>query len=186
MEFYEKELLKGLAENDRKAVEIIYTHHYPTIQALIISNNGTHDDAQDVFQEGMIILYENAKRENFELTSQLKTYLYAICKRLWLKRLYQKQQYSITQWVDEENQPSIIDEALEVHKKQNAAFALMHKALDILGNPCKQLLEAYYIERKSMEEVAKKFGYTNADNAKNQKYKCLMRLKRVFFAEYNK
>ena len=55
MEFYEKELLKGLAQNDRKAIEIIYTNHYPIIQALIISNNGTYDDAKDIFQEGMII-----------------------------------------------------------------------------------------------------------------------------------
>ena len=36
-----------------------------------------------------------------------------------------------------------------------------------------------------MSEIAKEFGYTNADNAKNQKYKCLMRLKKIFFGHYN-
>ena len=36
-----------------------------------------------------------------------------------------------------------------------------------------------------MTDIAAEFGYTNADNAKNQKYKCLMRLKKLFFAQYN-
>lgn len=185
MEFYEKELLKGLAQNDRKTIEIIYANHYPIIQALIINNNGTYDDAQDIFQEGMIILYENAKREDFTLTSQLKTYLYAICKRLWLKRLQQKQRYT-TEWANNEDQSTIVDEALEIHEKQDATFKLMDEALNTIGNPCKQLLEAYYIKKKNMNEIAKSFGYTNADNAKNQKYKCLMRLKKIFFNKYNK
>ena len=53
-----------------------------------------------------------------------------------------------------------------------------------LGEPCKSLLEAFYIEKRSMPEIAAHFGYTNADNAKTQKYKCLMRLKKIFFAHY--
>ena len=60
----------------------------------------------------------------------------------------------------------------------------MDKALNNLGEPCKTLLEAYYMQKKSMVEIAGSFGYTNADNAKNQKYKCLMRLKKLFFSKY--
>ena len=40
----------------------------------------------------------------------------------------------------------------------------------------------FYLADKSMDEIAKRFGYTNADNAKTQKYKCLQRLKKLFFA----
>jgi hypothetical protein len=61
----------------------------------------------------------------------------------------------------------------------------MDRALNSLGEPCKTLLEAYYIQKKGMSEIAALFGYTNADNAKNQKYKCLMRLKKLFFTQYN-
>jgi hypothetical protein len=53
-----------------------------------------------------------------------------------------------------------------------------------LGEPCKSLLEAFYIQKRSMQEIATGFGYTNAENAKNQKYKCLMRLKKLFFSQY--
>jgi hypothetical protein len=53
-----------------------------------------------------------------------------------------------------------------------------------LGEPCKSLLESYYLQKKSMVAIAEEFGYTNADNAKNQKYKCLMRLKKLFFDQH--
>jgi hypothetical protein len=56
----------------------------------------------------------------------------------------------------------------------------MEQSLNSLGEPCRSLLKAYYLEMKSMVEIACEFGYTNADNAKNQKYKCLMRLKKIF------
>ncbi len=60
----------------------------------------------------------------------------------------------------------------------------MERGLSSLGEPCKSLLEAYYLQKRSMTEIAATFGYTNADNAKSQKYKCLMRLKKFFFDQY--
>jgi hypothetical protein len=60
----------------------------------------------------------------------------------------------------------------------------MEKAMAKIGEPCKSLLEAFYINKKQMQEIALEFKYTNADNAKTQKYKCLVRLKKLFFAEY--
>ncbi len=69
--------------------------------------------------------------------------------------------------------------------KKDAAFAIMDRALNSLGEPCKSLLEGYYLNKKDMQALAAEFGYTNSDNAKNQKYKCLMRLKKLFFAQYN-
>jgi DNA-directed RNA polymerase specialized sigma24 family protein len=61
----------------------------------------------------------------------------------------------------------------------------MDRALNSLGEPCKSLLEGYYLKKMNMAELAEGFGYTNADNAKTQKYKCLMRLKKLFFSQYN-
>ena len=60
----------------------------------------------------------------------------------------------------------------------------MENALSKVGEPCKGILEAFYINKKQMQEIATLFKYTNADNAKTQKYKCLTRLKKLFFAEY--
>ena len=79
----------------------------------------------------------------------------------------------------------VVDDDIEIHERRDAELGIMHRALNSLGEPCKSLLEAFYIEKKSMDKIALLFGYTNADNAKNQKYKCLMRLKKLFFSQYN-
>jgi RNA polymerase sigma factor (sigma-70 family) len=179
----EQALLKGLAGNDRKAIESIYRAHYSMIQTLIINNSGTSDDARDIFQEAIIVLYEKAKSGSFELHAQLKTYLYAVSRRLWLKKLAFNKRYS----GDLANAPESIatDEDIELYEHRSKDFELMDQALQHLGEPCKELLENYYIRKKNMSEIAKEFGYTNAENAKNQKYKCLMRLKKIFFGNYN-
>jgi len=179
----EQLLLRGLAENDKKAVETIYKDNFNMIQGFILNNNGSYDDARDIFQEAMITLYEKAKQESFVLTCQVKTYIYSVCRRLWLKRLQQMGRYVLQ--TDSLEETVSVEEDIDVHEKRNSEFAIMERALGSLGEPCKSLLEAYYLQKKDMTEIASTFGYTNADNAKNQKYKCLMRLKKLFFAQYN-
>jgi RNA polymerase sigma factor (sigma-70 family) len=183
VEFNEQALLKGLAVNDTKAVETIYRSNFSTVQSFVVNNNGTYDDARDIFQEAMIVLYENAKSDSFVLTCQIKTYIYSICRRLWLKRLQQLSK-QLTQ-VDRIEATVSIEDDLEHQERRNANFAIMEKALGSLGEPCRSILEAYYLQKKDMTDIANTFGYTNADNAKNQKYKCLMRLKKLFFSQYN-
>lgn len=178
----EKQLLEGLAANDRQVIEAIYRDNYPMVQAFILNNSGNGDEARDIFQEAMIVLFEKARSGSFELNCQLKTYMYSVCRRLWLKRLQQLQRYgSLIENVEE---TVMVDEDLELHEKHNADFVLMETTMSKIGEPCKSLLDAYYIQKKNMQEIAADFGYTNADNAKTQKYKCLLRLKKLFFAQY--
>ncbi len=178
----EKALLEGLAINDKKAVETIYRENYNMVQALIINNNGSTDDAKDIFQEAMIVLYEKVRAGSFELNCQIKTYVYSVSRRLWLKRLQQMNRYSGL--ADGFESEVSVDEDVDGHERLNAEFEMMDKAIANLGEPCKSLLEAYYLQKQNMQEIAANFGYTNADNAKNQKYKCLMRLKKIFFTHY--
>jgi len=178
----EKILLQGLARNDKKAVETIYRDNYGMVQALIINNNGSTDDARDVFQEAMIVLYEKARSGTFELQCQIKTYMYSVSRRLWLKKLQQTKRYT-SDFGDPDSMVPVEDD-LEDHVKRDQEFGMMEKAIQGLGEPCKSLLEAFYIEKKNMHEIAGSFGYTNPENAKNQKYKCLIRLRKLFFSEY--
>lgn len=182
-EYNEQALLKGLANNDSKAVETLYKSHFGMIQHFVTNNNGSLDDARDIFQEAMITLYEKVQTDSFSLTCQIKTYLFSICKHLWLKRLQQMGRYSTPLSTEEESVSVEMD--MDESAKKDAAFAIMDRALNSLGEPCKSLLEGYYLNKKDMQALATEFGYTNSDNAKNQKYKCLMRLKKLFFAQYN-
>jgi RNA polymerase sigma factor (sigma-70 family) len=178
----ENALLQGLAQSDRKSIETIYKENFNMIQSLILNNSGSADDAKDIFQETMIVLYERVRSGTFELNCLIKTYVYSVSRRLWLKRLQQMNRYAPS--LDGLHETVPVEEEIEEHERTNSEFEMMNKAIGSLGEPCKSLLEAYYLEKKSMQEIALSFGYTNAENAKNQKYKCLMRLKKIFFAHY--
>ena len=180
-EINEKLLLQGLASNDKKAIETIYKENYNMVQALVINNNGSSEDAKDIFQEAMIVLYEKVQTGSFELNCQIKTFVYSVSRRIWLKRLLQQNRVTLS---DGNEEVVSVDEEVEDHEKRNAEFSMMEKAMGGLGEPCKSLLEAFYLQKRSMQEISVSFGYTNAENAKNQKYKCLMRLKKLFFSQY--
>jgi len=174
-------LLQGLARQDKKAIETIYKENFNLILSLVLNNNGSTEDAKDIFQEAMIVLYQKVQSGTFELNCQLKTFVYSVCRRLWLKRLLHQNRYSLYENHDDF---VLVDEDVEDHEQRNAEFSMMEKAMNNLGEPCKSLLEAFYMQKKGMQEIAASFGYTNADNAKTQKYKCLVRLKKLFFSQY--
>ena len=176
-------LLEGIAGEDKASLKEIYRQHYYMIQNMVVTNGGSKDDAADLFQETIIVLYEKIKGGDFDLQSLLKTFLYSVARRLWLKKLQQQQRFS-SQAPENLEDTVAVEDDLEYHLKQQNAFFIMESAMNKVGEPCKSLLEAYYLQKKHMNVIAQEFGYTNADNAKTQKYKCLVRLKKLFFAQY--
>ncbi|CAL1519987.1 sigma-70 family RNA polymerase sigma factor [Chitinophaga sp. MM2321] len=179
----DRELLLGLAKSDDKSLEIIYSENFPVVLRMILQHNGSEDDAKDVFQEAIIVLYEKVISGDFSLTSKLKTFLYSVCRHLWLKKV--QSTYGLFALPPEMEEIIPATEALDDHAAKDEQFRIMENSMGNIGEPCKTILEDYYLHKKSMQEIADKFGYTNAENAKNQKYKCLMRLKKLFFDQYN-
>ena len=178
----EKLAFKAIGNNEKEAIELVYKENYGLIQHFVVYNNGTEDDARDIFQEAMMVLYEKSKQPDFELTCQIKTYLYSVCRRLWLKKLQHARR--IEMQIENFDNIVPVEEDLEDHEKLTKQYLIMRTAMGKIGEPCKSLIEAFYVHHKNMQEIAGFFGYTNADNAKNQKYKCLVRLKKLFFAQY--
>ena len=177
-------LLEGLAKENKQAIEYIYKNNYKSIQKLVLYNNGDDDDAADVFQEALVVLYEKSINHDFRLSCQIKTFLYSVAKRIWLKRLNTKNKFSALS--EDADSLSNSDDTNEKEQELQRNFNLMEDALSKLGEPCRSLLEAYYLENKDMNQIAALFNYTNSDNAKTQKYKCMIRLKKLFFSAYKK
>jgi RNA polymerase sigma factor (sigma-70 family) len=175
----DNEIILGILNNSSSTLQYLYKSHFPMIFKLIINNNGNEDDAKDIYQEGIIILHDKIKSGDFELTSKLKTFLYSVCRRLWLKRLNQKSRFSEN--IKDYEDHFIVEPEIANHEEKDQQFEIMGTALSQLGEPCKTIIEDFYMNNQSMQDICDKFGYTNADNAKTQKYKCLQRLKKLFF-----
>jgi len=180
----DSEVILGILNNSETALKRLYVAYFPMVLQLIINNNGNEDDAKDIYQEAIIVLYNKVKAGDFELSSKLKTYIYSICRRLWLKRLTQLNRYGGDVRDFEEFLPgSDVEEVDEERNDKDLQFKKMESALQQLGEPCKTIMEDFYIKNRSMQDICERFGYTNADNAKTQKYKCLQRLKKLFFQQ---
>jgi len=177
----DSEVILGILNNSESVLKRLYVAYFPMVLQLIINNSGDGDDAKDIYQEAIIILYNKVKTGDFELSSKLKTYIYSVCRRLWLKRLSQISRYG-GDIKDFEEYLSVDDET-ENNNERDIQFNKMGDALRLLGEPCKAIIEDFYINNRSMQEICENFGYTNADNAKTQKYKCLQRLKKLFFQQ---
>ena len=178
MHFLEEALIAELRKKNEAALKQLYQENYVMVLKLVVNNSGTEQEAKDVYQEAIIHFYERLSQQDFELTCKIKTYLYAVCRKLWLQRLAQRNKFLR---IEEGERVADVDSAVSEMEAKEKNFVVMGESLDKLGEPCRSILEDYYLKGMSMDEITEKFGYTNADNAKNQKYKCLQRLKKFFF-----
>lgn len=175
----EIELAEGIKHGNHLALEHVYENCFPVVKKMILSNSGTESEAQDVFQEAIMVLYDNLQKEDFVLTSSIRTFLYAVSHRMWLKNLTRNTTKNVSLDFSAEEGVEMWDFALEQHHEQERKFNKLSKALDLLGEPCKSVIVSFYLKDKTMKEISLKMGYSNSDSAKNQKYKCLQRLKKL-------
>jgi len=179
-QFTDNDFMVGLLNGNNDVLSALYKKYYNIVLKFILYNSGTSAAAQDVYQETIIVLYESVKKPGFELKCQLQTYIFSIAKRLWLKELKKNGKTFLFKESEENNLVDVSEDLKEFDEKE-AEIEKMNNSLIDLGEPCSELIKDFYINKLSMEEIAEKFGYTNADNAKTQKYKCLQRLKKIFF-----
>lgn len=181
VQYSDEAFLEGLRNGNNEVLKNLYKKYFQLVLKFVVNNNGTQEAAQDIYQECIIVLYENAQDPGFELRCQLQTYIYSVARRLWLKQLKKS---GMVYLMKEEEEMDLADVSDDLHKHLQREEELMklNHSLSQLGEPCKSLIRGYYAGKQSMEELAEKFGYTNADTAKNQKYKCLQRLKRIYFS----
>jgi RNA polymerase sigma factor (sigma-70 family) len=180
----EQHLLSALAAGERTATEQIYQQNYHIVNGWLIKNGGSSSDSSDLFQEAIVVLFGKAQDEHFRLTCSIGTYLLAVSKRLWYKRLDKQNRNPVIfqEHLANEEEEKGYEDDISVHEEREAHYEQLNSALDQIGEPCRSLLKAYYHQDKNMQEIAADFGYTNPDNAKNQKYKCLARLRKLFYS----
>ena len=88
-----KEYFDGVSRGDKKVIQFIHDHYFKKIESFIKSNSGNHEDAKDVFQDALMTIYIKSKNEDLSnLNCSFYTYLYAICKNLWLNKLRKRKQ----------------------------------------------------------------------------------------------
>lgn len=142
-------------------------------------NGGNNDDAEDVLQDACIAVWEKVKVGEFELKARLSTFVFAISKNIWLKRLTKMGRQSSMNDINTENM-SVNDETFSSENRQ-----IVVKMMDKLGANCKDILLMFYFEGFDMVSIAEKLNYNNADTAKAKKHQCFKHLQELIRNRYN-
>ncbi|TDD99407.1 RNA polymerase sigma factor [Flavobacterium cellulosilyticum] len=151
--------INGLAKNDSAIIQTIYKKFVPKVVHYVKNNSGDENRAQDVIQEIMILLFNQAKANTLQLTCPFDAYFFLLCKRKWLNEIKKSSNKGVT--IDEEKLS--IDESTEQMVAETEMFNEKQQLFDLmfekLGDKCQELLKLSFAI-KSMEEVAEKLNVT--------------------------
>lgn len=151
--------IEGLANNDSAIIQSIYKKFVPKVISYIRNNSGDEVQAQDVVQEVMIVLFNQAKVKSLQLSCPFDAYFFLLCKRKWLNELKKASNKGVTIKEEEtsNNEPTadMVGETELFEEKQQLFDAMFQK----LGEKCQEVLK-HSFTIKSMEEVAEKLNVT--------------------------
>jgi len=151
--------IDGLANNDSAVIEAIYKKFVPKVVFFIKNNSGDEDQAQDVVQEVLMLLFNQAKANTLLLTCPFDAYFFLLCKRKWLNELKKTSNKGVTIKEDfasiNESALELVEEAEQFDEKQQLFDMMFQK----LGDKCQEVLKLSFTI-KSMEEVAEKLNVT--------------------------
>ena len=168
-------LLDQLKNEDNPSFELLYKCYYPSIEAYINQNFGSNEDAKDIFQEAIVVLLQKLRQENFVLTSSLKTYLFAIARNLWLKRLRDNKSIPVDNF--DSYQQETETHAFELHPEPTKEEKITSWLTKITEN-CQRILKAIFFYKEPMSSLMQKMGWKNKHTAANQQYKCIQQVKK--------
>lgn len=169
------EMLRGGEQRQvDKALSQLYEQYFEPIKQLVEKNNGTEEEAHDIFQETLLSFYTQLRQKQLQLKCGIQTFLYSIARNIWRDELRRRKRmdklvetYDFVQ-IEEDHMTSL----LVTEQAQQLA-----KLIAMLDEKCQQVLIHFYFDRYRMQQIAKLLGFANEQVAKNKKSKCLKKLK---------
>jgi RNA polymerase sigma factor (sigma-70 family) len=180
--FTDSELLNGLVSQDEKILREFYESYFQSVRRYVLSNNGNDDDARDLFQDVLLVLFQKVRNEQLQLTCSLKTYLYSVSRFLWLKEL-NKRKWISYQSVDQEEFVDADADIAFINEK-NERLLFFHKCFQKLSEGCRKVLSLFN-EGFSIAEITQQMGYKSEQHTKNRRYRCKQSLINNIKAEYD-
>ncbi len=172
------DILDGIRIQDNTVIRKIYSDNFPIIRNLVLLKSGSIADAEDIFQEALVIIYNKVAKDELILSCSFKTYLYAVCDRLWKQQLNKKgREIPMPDYYEVEDKDDI-DLAI-VEEKMYMLYQVHFLAM---SDECQKVLRLY-ISKVPMDMIAKLMGYKTEEYAKVKKFMCKKKLKEVVLSD---
>lgn len=162
-------ILEGLKTSDSNVLEYVYKKYFPIVRFFVIKNSGTDEDAKDIFQEAIILIYKRLKDGSLDLSCAFKTYLYSVCRLLWLRQLEKRK---IRNEVVADNQLFVqLDDGTEGRLEEQEQFRIYQKHFQLLHKDCQEILQLF-LKKVPLKEIAQKMSIKSDKYLKKRKYEC--------------
>lgn len=167
---YDNELiLESFRNQDRDTLDFIYKKFYPSIRNFICINSGNDEDAEDIFQDSIIVLYKKIRDNDLELQCSFKTFLFSVSRNLWLKELERRKiGREKLELIDELGD---LDGTDDIKMEGDEKYHLYQKHFAELSEKCRELLKLFY-QKVPLREIAEIMGFSSEKYAKKRKYQC--------------
>ncbi len=174
----QEELIAGIREGHRKVLSDIYKQNLPKISRYVERNSGSTQEAEDVFQDAIIVVHRKFQNDQFTLSCTVETYLFAVSKNIWQSRLRRKKRMvQQTKELDEIE----LDGDVFRHIEQNERFRIYKESFEKLSDECKKVLSMFFDGAK-MKDIAEEMGYSES-YARKKKFECKSKLVDLVKAE---
>ena len=160
--------------NDRELLKFLYNAILPRVTKYIQKNNGTRDDAFDIFQDAMVAFHRFVKENKFREEGNPEIFIFCICRNLWInKTKREKKHIRMNENYDryEDDTATALEGIITAERA-----AIVKKMLSKLGKKCEELLKLSIYDNMSLKEIRLKMGFTSEDAVKTRKYKCKQKL----------
>lgn len=171
-----KRLQSTVEQEVNQIMRYLYERVYPSVRRLVTNNKGTESDVPDIFQDGLIILYNLALQKKINHETKIEGYLYSICRNLWLKTLKKKRK---TVELTEERKVIPTEDFSIKYYHSEEQKAIFESLLAQLGTECQTLLNYFYYDRRKMKDIAPLMNFSSEQVAKNKKSKCMKKLREL-------
>lgn len=175
--FTDQELVEMILTKNRQnmAITLLYRQYYGVLENYILQNSGSSDDAADIIQEVMLIFVQMISEGKFRAESSIKSFLYSICRNLWITELRKRKSSAARHEKYEESTEKVDSDVSESIAKTESLKYIMGLFQE-LGDKCKQILQLFYYEELPMKEICEKLDFSSEQVLRNKKYKCLKSL----------
>lgn len=169
----DEEIISGIRGGGARMEVIlayVYQRFWPMIRDFVRKHNGSPEEAEEVFQEGVIGFYENVITGKFQQRSSVSSYLYSICKYNWharFKKRMRTEKVEVPLGDLEKPEASFLGRLMEKDEYENALVFL-----EKLGEGCKKILVYVHYFNYPMKEIAQMMGFKNDQIARNKHYRC--------------
>lgn len=162
----------GLRRNDPATVRALYAKHFPAVEHYVLQNSGTRNDAQDMFQEAMTVLWMSVKEGRFIPESEPGGFLYRVAKNKWLDVVRSAAHKHMKVIHDDRVSEPAIDAPDDIEGR----IMRLRGVYDKLDDKCRNVLDRFYFERKDLATIAAEMG-VEEESIRTIKYRCMMKLR---------